>query len=179
MSPDRAKQLLDGAHNRSTYKSMGAELDAAGPALKAAVVQLARSRGVPLPDEANSWPGKKLLRRAQGLDALAQTRKNPIRRDESFDCVACGRAVPKHGRSARDHCPYCLVGLHVDGPVPGDRAADCGGMLVPVQVSQEGGRWVLGYRCERCGATRRNQVMLDGDPPDDWTRVTALSGRAP
>ncbi|MCB9678536.1 MAG: RNHCP domain-containing protein [Alphaproteobacteria bacterium] len=175
---ERAAALLDAAHNRSLYKTLGAELDAAGPELKRAVAGLARARGVDLPDDAETWPGKKLLRRARGLDALAQVRKNPIRRDEAFTCVRCGASVPPHGRSARDHCPFCLAGLHVDGDVPGDRASDCGGLLEPVAVHREKGRWILEYRCQLCGATRRNQVLLDGEPPDDWARVSSLAGAA-
>lgn len=175
---DRARALLDGAIDRSACKRLGAELDAAGEVLKRAVVALASARGVELPDDAAAWPGKRLLRRAGGRSDAAQVRRNPIRRDEGFTCVACGAEVPPHGRSARDHCPVCLRGLHVDGDVPGDRASTCGGVLEPVAAIQESGRWVLMYACARCGASRRNQVLMDGEPPDDWPSVVALAARA-
>ena len=166
---------IDEARTRGDCKRLGALLDAQ-PALKRAVIQVAAARGIELPDDAEHWPGKRLLRRARGRDEDAQIRRNPIHRDEAFDCVGCGRAVPPHGRSARDHCPWCLVGLHVDADVPGDRASTCGGVLRPVRAWQEAGRWILGYRCEGCGAERRNQV-LDGDPADDWKIVVALTGQ--
>ncbi|MEZ4319130.1 MAG: RNHCP domain-containing protein [Myxococcota bacterium] len=170
--------MIAAASSRGAQKRLGAELDGADPSLKHAVADLARSRGVDLPDDAHEWPGKKLLRRAQGLEDASQVRRNPIRRDEAFTCVACHAEVPAHGRSARDHCPFCLSGLHVDGDVPGDRASECGGVLVAVRVHREKGRWILEYRCERCSAVRRNQVLLDGDPPDDWAKVSALASHA-
>lgn len=175
---ERARALLDAATDRSACKRMGAELDAAGDDLKRAVVRVAAARGVELPDDAVGWPGKKLLRRAAGRSDAAQVRRNPIHRDEGFTCVACGAEVPPHGRSARDHCPRCLRGLHVDGDVPGDRASDCGGVLEPVSAVLEAGRWILVYACVRCGAARRNQVLVDGDPPDDWPSVVALASRS-
>lgn len=171
---ERARALLDASVDRAACKRLGAELDASGAELKRAVIALAGARGVELPADAADWPGKKLLRRARGRDGEAQVRKNPIRRDEGFTCVRCGAEVGPHGRSARDHCPHCLVGLHVDGDVPGDRASPCGGVLEPVSATRQSGRWVIAYRCVRCGATRRNQVLEDGDPPDAWERVVSL-----
>jgi DNA-directed RNA polymerase subunit RPC12/RpoP len=169
--------LAEARQGRQALKRVGALLDGE-PSLKAWVVQVAREAGVDLPDEAATWPGKKLARRAQGREGAARARKNPIRRDEGFRCVACGADVPPHGRTARDHCPFCLTGLHVDGDVPGDRASSCGGRLDPVGVHRASGRWVLEYRCATCGATRRNRVLLDGDPPDDWERVATLASGA-
>jgi hypothetical protein len=64
--------------------------------------------------------------------------------------------------------------VHVD-VVPGDRAAECGGVLEPVRVVSRGDAWMIHYRCLRCGAERRNQAMLDGAPADDWEQVVALS----
>ena len=178
MTKSEAQALLDeAAGGRIALKRAARVLDTAGSDLKRAVRDLARARGVELPDEAVTWPGKKLLRRAQGREAEARVRRNPIQRDEAFRCVGCGRDVPPHGRSARDHCPYCLVGLHVDAEVPGDRASPCGGILDPIAVHREAGRWILAYRCRSCGAERRNQVLMDGDPPDDWEKVTTLAGR--
>lgn len=166
--------LIASAQTRGDCKRLGALLDQ-DQALKNAVVTVARKRGVDLPDDAHQWPGKRLLRRARGREDAARERTNPIARDESFVCVRCGAAIPPHGRSARDHCPYCLVGLHVDAVTPGDRASSCGGELEPVRACQENGRWLIVYRCLGCGAERRNQVLMDGDPPDDWKRVVQLS----
>ncbi len=170
--------MVEQARTRSACKRLGAKLDA-DPRLKTALLHWARARGVDLPDDAVRWPGKRLLRRARGREQAARIRRNPIARDEAFRCVACGRDVPPHGRSARDHCPYCLTGLHVDRLTPGDRASSCGGQLRPTGVERRGGRWMIAYTCARCGARRTNQVLLDGDPPDDWGRVVALCEEPP
>lgn len=175
MTPDElAAQRITLASSRSVRKRIAVEVDGEGSVAKAAILRAARSRGVQLPDEAAEWPAKKLLRRAQGRMHASRVRRNPIARDDRFVCVSCSREVPPHGRSARDHCPHCLTGLHVDAVVPGDRASPCGGELHPIGVVHERGRWVLKYRCTRCGMLRRNQVLTDGDPPDDWEVVVAL-----
>ncbi len=166
------------ASGRGAAKRAAAALEAlsaeeAGP-VRAAVVALAAARGVALPEEAEGWPAKKLLRRALGRDAEAVAVGNPTARDEAFTCAHCGAEVPPAGRTARDHCPRCLYGQHVD-VVPGDRAADCGGLLVPVGASFAAGRWVLEYRCARCGVTRRNQVITDVDVPDDPDAVARVA----
>lgn len=175
---ERAAELLAQARTRGDMKRLGTELDR-DPALRQALVELARRRGVDLPDEATDWPGKRLLRRARGREDASRVLGNPIALDESFACVHCGRAIPPHGRSARDHCPHCLWGLHVDDRVPGDRASTCRAPLEPVGTDRRGERWVIVYRCTGCGATRRNQVLADGDPPDSWEAVVALTGRLP
>ena len=121
-----------------------------------------------------SWPGKRLLRRALAKDAEAQVRKNPIAIDESFICGHCGRDVPAGGRTARNHCPFCLHSLHVD-VVPGDRAADCGGLLAPVGASYAHEVWTLTHRCNRCGAERRVRALLDVEVPDDQEVLRAVA----
>ncbi len=40
----------------------------------------------------------------------------------AFVCQNCKREVlPIQNGSYRNHCPFCLFSLHVDGEVPGDR----------------------------------------------------------
>ena len=175
MLPETPAAWIDAARTRGDCKRLGAALDA-DPSLKPAIVALAVERGLDLPEDAVDWPGKRLLRRARGREVASQERTNPIARDEAFVCVHCHRAIPPHGRTARDHCPHCLYGLHVDAVTPGDRASTCGGVLEPVAVEGQRGRWVLVYRCRGCGTTRRNRVLEDGDPPDDWRVVVALTG---
>ena len=81
---------------------------------------------------------KRLLRWALGREDEARRPGNPTRRDEDFVCARCGAQVPAGGARVRDHCPACLHGLHVDCPVPGDRAAGCGGLFDPVGFWMEG-----------------------------------------
>ena len=98
-------------------------------------------------------------------------------RNEGFTCLHCGAGVaPLAQGGCRNHCPKCLYSLHLDEN-PGDRAADCGGLLEPVGVERSGKKgWVILHRCARCGATRRNKAALE-DPvqPDDFERLLELS----
>ena len=59
--------------------------------------------------------------------------KNFKKNDDSFICVHCLRKVPKLNYTSRDHCNHCLYSIHID-ITPGDRANDCLGMLVPINV---------------------------------------------
>jgi len=178
MSPERraeAEALLARATSRGAIKRLAGELG--DPRLREAVLWVARHRGVDLPDEALEWPAKRLLRRARGRETEARKRTNPVARDEAFTCVNCGAAVTPAGRTARDHCPRCLHSVHVD-VVPGDRAAGCGGLLVPVDAVRRGDRFHLTYRCRRCGAERHNRAILEVDDPDDWEALVALTARS-
>ena len=52
---------------------------------------------------------------------------------DTFTCRVCGRLVVSAGAGSdhRNHCPNCLTSLHVDQE-PGDRSADCGGIMDPI-----------------------------------------------
>jgi len=86
--------------------------------------------------------------------------------DECFTCKICGRPVVPEGASSehRNHCPNCLSSLHVDNE-PGDRAADCGGMMEPIGVwVKKGGEWSIIHRCKRCGHLSSNRSAADDNP---------------
>ncbi len=159
--------------SRGEIKRWGAWLDGEGSVHRPALLRLAVEQGAGL-EEIAHLDGRRLLRLCLDRAVRAQVRQNPIHRDEGFLCVRCGASVPPGGRRPRDHCPYCLTGLHVDGSVPGDRAATCGGRLVPVAVEPKEGSLDLLYRCDACGATRRNRVLDDVPVPDDLAAVRAL-----
>ena len=83
-----------------------------------------------------------------------------------FTCKVCGWAVGPEGAGTnhRNHCPNCLSSLHVD-ETPGDRAADCGGVMEPVAVwVRRGGEWAIIHRCKRCGTFGYNRIAADDDP---------------
>ena len=168
-----ARELLDAATTRGAIKRLAPRLDD-DPALRRALWEEGNARGADLPDEALEWPSDRLLRRARAREAEARQRRNPIRRDEAFVCVHCGRDVAPLGRTDRDHCPRCLRSLHVD-VVPGDRASTCGGVLDPVGAELVGGTTVLHYVCRACGATHRIRAAED----DDWDAVVATSAGEP
>lgn len=86
--------------------------------------------------------------------------------DESFTCKFCGRLVVPAGAGSdhRNHCPNCLYSLHLDIE-PGDREADCGGLMEPVAVwVRKGGEWAIIHRCRRCGWLSSNRVAADDNP---------------
>ena len=73
--------------------------------------------------------------------------------NDSFTCKVCGRPVVSVGAGSnhRNHCPNCLSSLHLDIE-PGDREADCGGIMEPIGV------WV------RCGHISSNRIAADDNP---------------
>ena len=85
---------------------------------------------------------------------------------ETFTCKVCGRpVVPESaGSSHRNHCPYCLASQHLDIE-PGDRAADCGGIMDPIAVwVRKHGEWAVIHRCRMCGALSSNRIAADDNP---------------
>lgn len=85
---------------------------------------------------------------------------------DSFTCKVCGRPVVAAGAGSghRNHCPNCLSSLHLDIE-PGDRQADCGGIMDPVGVwVRKNGEWALLHRCRMCGTIHANRVAADDNP---------------
>lgn len=152
--------------SRAAFKAVCAALDHGG------------ERRDSLAAEAGVEPGsaRRLLRAALDRSDDAQVRRNPVARNEGFRCAACGHEVPPApGSGVRNHCPRCLCSLHVDGPVPGDRAADCGGVMRPVRAERAGGAWWLSQRCEACGHERRNRLHPEWTvDPDDLAATNSI-----
>ena len=45
---------------------------------------------------------------------------------------------------------------------PGDREADCGGMMEPIAISvRKNGEWSIIHCCRRCGALDANRIAGD------------------
>ena len=85
---------------------------------------------------------------------------------DSFTCRQCGRLVVSAGAGSghRNHCPNCLTSLHLDIE-PGDREADCGGLMEPIAVwIRNRGEWAVIHRCRRCGVLSSNRVAADDNP---------------
>ena len=84
----------------------------------------------------------------------------------AFRCTNCSRLVSGSapGTANRNHCPYCLWSLHVDGE-SGDRTSDCRGAMEPVAVwVKRNGEWALVHRCQRCGHLQSNRIAGDDSP---------------
>ena len=91
-------------------------------------------------------------------------RTNPC--TDTFTCRNCGWKVSPQGAGTnhRNHCPNCLHSLHLDME-PGDREADCGGIMEPISVwVRNKGEWAIIHRCKRCGQISSNRVAADDNP---------------
>ena len=85
---------------------------------------------------------------------------------DTFKCKHCGRTVVPEGAGSdhRNHCPYCLFSQHLD-ITPGDREADCGGVMEPIAVwVRKNGEWAIIHRCKVCGALSSNRIAADDNP---------------
>ena len=80
--------------------------------------------------------------------------------DEKFICEHCGKEVDKLNYSARDHCPYCLYSKHVD-ILPGDRANECKGLLIPIDIEKFKDTYKIIYKCEKCKKEHKNIISKD------------------
>lgn len=92
------------------------------------------------------------------------------RRIEDFTCEHCGEQVKGNGYT--NHCPKCLWSKHVDVN-PGDRAAECGGLMIPVDLTVKGDGYILLHTCLTCGHVRRNKTT----PEDSMEAIISLSKR--
>lgn len=95
------------------------------------------------------------------------------RKIEDFVCAHCGAKVKGNGYT--DHCPTCLWSRHVDIN-PGDRVAECRGMMEPVDIEMKEGKWVIHYCCQRCGHKFRVKATKN-DNLDEITRLSAKIDR--
>lgn len=93
------------------------------------------------------------------------------RHAEDFLCAQCGFSV--EGSGYTNHCPRCLYSQHVD-IYPGDRAAECGGLMEPIGIEPFGQSWKILHRCVKCRHERKNKVIVE----DDFEAVLALQQKA-
>jgi len=90
-----------------------------------------------------------------------------IKKKEDFLCENCCKNV--YGDGYTNHCPFCLYSKHVDIS-PGDRKADCGGVMAPDSVDLNGQEYSIMHKCESCSYTKRNKIS----PKDDFDKVLDL-----
>ena len=86
--------------------------------------------------------------------------KKFTRKVEDFICENCGTNVKGNGYT--NHCPQCLYSKHVDVN-PGDRAAQCGGLMKPVAVSKKGKEYMILHRCQKCRHEKLNKSTSEDD----------------
>ena len=88
---------------------------------------------------------------------MTQSRKFQ-RMKEDFTCEQCGSLVLGDGYT--NHCPQCLWSKHVDIH-PGDRLETCRGLMEPVEVTYQGGEYIILHHCVICGHEKRNKASKD------------------
>lgn len=105
---------------------------------------------------------------------MSKRKRNRIQTDiitkqpqnQDFTCMSCGKHVTYAGAGSlhRNHCPHCLSSVHLDN-VPGDRAANCGGIMDAIGIwARKDGEWALIHRCRKCGHLSSNRIAADDDP---------------
>ena len=75
---------------------------------------------------------------------------------ENFTCEKCGQRVV--GTGYTNHCPNCLWSKHVDVN-PGDRVADCNGLMEPIGLIIRRGEKLIVHRCLSCDYEKVNSVQ--------------------
>ena len=80
------------------------------------------------------------------------------RKKEDFICENCNKKVKGDGYT--NHCPACLWSKHVDIN-PGDRLAECKGMMKPIGLDKKGDIFSVVQKCEKCGHERKNKLVVD------------------
>ncbi|CAL9507618.1 RNHCP domain-containing protein [Streptomyces sp. enrichment culture] len=124
-----------------------------------------------MPRRTHSGTSGRDRRRAQRPKPLPHRREGRDGRDgrgggrsDGFRCAGCRLDVPRDapGTAHRNHCPSCLVSLHVDRRVPGDRASDCRGRMEALGIStRPDGEWMLVHQCRSCGELSVNRIAGD------------------
>lgn len=77
------------------------------------------------------------------------------RKKEDFVCEHCGTRVVGNGYT--NHCPECLYSKHVD-VMPGDRLAECQGIMVPLRIEVREGHERIVHQCVVCGHQKINKT---------------------
>ncbi|MFH1451287.1 MAG: RNHCP domain-containing protein [bacterium] len=95
------------------------------------------------------------------------------KRIEDFNCAHCGNLVK--GTGYTDHCPKCLWSRHID-ILPGDRNADCGGMMKPIGITVKNSNYIIYYQCEKCGYKYRVKSAPD-DNSEELIELVSQSSK--
>ncbi len=93
------------------------------------------------------------------------------RTKEDFECRFCGAMVLGNGYT--DHCPSCLLSMHVDTN-PGDRKSKCSGTMKAISAVDERGSIRISYICTKCGARKDVKAAQD----DSSAAIAALVKKA-
>lgn len=87
-----------------------------------------------------------------------------------FECVKCGSQILPADKTCRNHCNQCFACLHVDTDMPGDRLADCGGIMYPIEYEIFNWNLKILFKCTKCWKLHRNKAAKD----DNLVNLDAL-----
>jgi hypothetical protein len=88
---------------------------------------------------------------------------------ENFRCQNCDADVVGSGYT--NHCPRCLWSKHADVD-PGDRLADCDGMMKPSGLEKRGEIFMIVLVCQKCGFKRLNKAEK-GDNFEELIKISS------
>ena len=91
------------------------------------------------------------------------------RKKEDFVCENCDKKIK--GTGYTNHCPECLWSKHVDIN-PGDRMAECRGMMESVGIDSKKGNYVILHKCTKCGYEKRNKTLEQ----DNFDKILKVAG---
>ena len=92
------------------------------------------------------------------------------RKKEDFVCENCGQK--NSGDGYTNHCFKCLYSKHVDVN-PGDREADCGGLMEPIDTYQKDGVYYIKHKCLKCDFEKNNSVSRN----DSFEKIIEISNK--
>lgn len=98
------------------------------------------------------------------------TMKKFHKKIEDFVCENCRYKVKGNGYT--NHCPECFYSKHVDVN-PGDRAANCGGIMKPISYGKEGREEYLIHQCLKCHTKKKNKLS----PGDNYENLVEIVKR--
>jgi len=82
--------------------------------------------------------------------------------NDNFKCENCWELIEKHLEwSARNHCPYCFISLHLDDKIPWDRKSTCKWKMYPIEYVLSNGTIKITFKCEKCWHIHRNKITED------------------
>ncbi len=87
---------------------------------------------------------------------------------EDFTCENCGANIK--GGGFTNHCTECLYSKHVDIN-PGDRMAECLGIMKPVGLEVASGENIIIHECELCLMKKNNKASKN----DNFKAIIYLS----
>lgn len=93
--------------------------------------------------------------------------------NNQFICQNCHQKVKIINTLQRNHCPNCLFSKHLDEIEPGDRSANCLGLMAPIgltlkkvkpnKYNSTPGELMIIHQCIKCEKVSINRIATDDE----------------